>query len=68
MNRFIGFVNSGLIVGMIVSDGKEIACNFTSENCFFTYAEGLSTNVPSHLNFIALEDVAMLVMIKRNYG
>jgi CRP/FNR family transcriptional regulator, anaerobic regulatory protein len=62
--RFIGFVNSGLIVGMMEFNGKEIACNFTLENCFFTYAEGLSTNLPSHISFIALEDVEMLVMSK----
>jgi hypothetical protein len=33
--RFIGFINSGLIVGLIIDDGKEIACNFTYENCFY---------------------------------
>ncbi len=62
--RFIGFINSGLIVGLIIDDGKEIACNFTFENCFFTYAEGLSHNTPSHKNFIALEDCEMLVLNK----
>jgi CRP/FNR family transcriptional regulator, anaerobic regulatory protein len=62
--RFIGFVNSGLIVGLIIDDGKEIACNFTRENCFFTYAEGISYHVPSHKNFIALEDCEMLVINK----
>src|SRR5262245_32600248 len=54
--RFIGFLNSGLIVNTIIDEGKEIACNFIFENCFFTYTEGISTNMPSHKNSIALED------------
>ncbi|QEC69238.1 Crp/Fnr family transcriptional regulator [Panacibacter ginsenosidivorans] len=63
--RFIGFVNSGLIVNtMITDDGKEIACNFIFENCFFTYTEGLNNNTPSHKNSIALEDCEMLILEK----
>jgi CRP-like cAMP-binding protein len=63
--RFIGFLNSGLIVSTIIKDdGKEIASNFTPENCFFTYTEGISGNMPSHKNFIALEDCEMLILEK----
>ena len=62
--RFIGFINSGLIVGFILKEGKEIASNFVFENCFFTYAEGISINVPSHKHFIALENCEMLVLDK----
>jgi len=63
--RFIGFLNSGLIVSTIIKDdGKEVASNFTPENCFFTYTEGLSGNMPSHKNFIALEDCEMLILEK----
>jgi CRP/FNR family transcriptional regulator, anaerobic regulatory protein len=63
--RFIGFLNSGLIVSTIVdAAGKEIACNFTWENCFFTYVEGINSNTPSHKNFIALEDCEMLILEK----
>jgi len=63
--RFIGFLNSGLIVSTIISEeGKETACSFCFENCFFTYAEGISYNVSSHKNFIALENCEMLVMEK----
>ncbi|HYJ37855.1 MAG TPA: Crp/Fnr family transcriptional regulator [Chitinophagaceae bacterium] len=62
--RFIGFLNSGLIVNTIIDNGKEIACNFISENCFFTYTEGLTNNTPSHKNVIALEDCEMLVLEK----
>jgi CRP-like cAMP-binding protein len=63
--RFIGFLNSGLIVSTIITDdGKEIASNFTPENCFFTYTEGISGNMPSHKNFIALEDCEMLILEK----
>src|SRR4051812_8813222 len=54
--RFIGFVNSGLIFNTIITDeGKEVATNFIFENCFFTYTEGLTYNIPSHKNSIALE-------------
>ena len=62
--RFIGFLNSGLIVNTIINDGKEIACNFIFENCFFTYTEGINTNTPSHKNSIALEDCEMLILDK----
>ncbi|HLG38051.1 MAG TPA: Crp/Fnr family transcriptional regulator [Chitinophagaceae bacterium] len=63
--RFIGFLNSGLIVSTIIKeDGKEVASNFTPENCFFTYTEGISGNMPSHKNSIALEDCEMLVLEK----
>jgi CRP-like cAMP-binding protein len=63
--RFIGFINRGLIIGTIIEEsGKEIACSFTFEDCFFTYTEGISSNIPSHKNFIALEDCEMLVLEK----
>jgi CRP-like cAMP-binding protein len=63
--RFIGFLNSGIIVSTIIKDdGREIASNFTPENCFFTYTEGLSGNMPSHKNFIALEDCELLIVEK----
>jgi CRP-like cAMP-binding protein len=63
--RFIGFINYGLIAESIIDQtGKEIACHFVFENCFFTYAEGISSNVPSHKNFIALEDCEMLIIDK----
>ena len=62
--RFIGFLNSGLIVNTVLIEGKEIACNFIFENCFFTYTEGITNNAPSHKNSIALEDGEMLVLDK----
>ena len=62
--RFIGFLNSGLIVNTIIDEGKEIACNFIFENCFFTYTEGITNNAPSHKNSIALEDCDMLILEK----
>lgn len=63
--RFISFINSGLVVGTIIEDsGREMACSFTFENCFFTYTEGIGFNAPSHKNFIALEDCEMLILEK----
>ena len=63
--RFIGFLNSGLIVSTIIlEEGKEVACSFCFEDCFFTYAEGISYNLPSHKNYIALEDCEMLILDK----
>ena len=58
--RFIGFLNSGLIVATFIDEpGKELTSNFVFEDCFFTYAEGISSNMPSHKIFIALEDCAL---------
>jgi len=62
--RFIGFLNSGLIVNTVIDDGKEIACNFILENCFFTYTEGINNDMPSHKNSIALENCEMVVLDK----
>ena len=63
--RFIGFLNSSLKVSSIIDGtGKEAACNFCFENCFFTYTEGIGYNVASHKNFLALEDCEMLVLSK----
>jgi CRP-like cAMP-binding protein len=62
--RFIGFLNTGLIVTTIIDEGKEIASNFILENCFFTYTEGIINNVPSHKNSIALEECEMLILEK----
>ncbi len=63
--RFIGFINYGVFTGTIIDQvGKEIACNFLFENSFFTYTEGISSNVPSRKNFIALKDCKMLIVEK----
>lgn len=62
--RFFGFLNSGLIMSTIDNDGKEIAANFIIEQCFFTYTEGLTHNVPSHKNFVALEDSEVIMISK----
>jgi CRP-like cAMP-binding protein len=63
--RFIGFLNTGLIVSTFLDEsGKEITCSFVFEDCFFTYAEGISSNIPSHKHFIAMEDCEMLVLEK----
>ena len=64
--RFIGFLNSVLIVTTTISDGKEIACNFIHEGCFFTYTESLSQNTPSHKDFVALEDCKALMISKES--
>jgi CRP-like cAMP-binding protein len=62
--RFIAFLNSGLVTTTIIADGKEIACNFIYEGCFFTYTEGISLDIPSHKNFIALEDCEVMMISK----
>jgi CRP-like cAMP-binding protein len=65
--RFIGFVNKGLIVTTIVDNtGNEKASQFICENCFFTYTEGLASNIPSHKNFIALEECETLMLSKES--
>ena len=41
-----------------------MAANFILERCFFTYTEGLTVNVPSHKNFVALEDCEVILISK----
>lgn len=63
--RFIGFLNKGFIVTTTVDEnGNEKASEFKHEGCFFTYTEGLAGNMPSHKNFIAIEDCEALVLDK----
>jgi CRP/FNR family transcriptional regulator, anaerobic regulatory protein len=65
--RFIGFLNKGLVVTTVVNeDGIERATEFKCEGCFFTYTEGLAGNVPSHKNFIAIEDCDALMLEKES--
>jgi len=63
--HFIAFLHKGLIAATIIYDGKEVACDFIHEGCFFTYTEGLAVQMVSHKNFLALEDCEML-MINKN--
>jgi CRP-like cAMP-binding protein len=63
--RFIGFLNEGLIVSTIADGaGVEKASDFIYPGCFFTYTEGLNTDIPSHKNIVALEDCEVLMMSK----
>jgi CRP/FNR family transcriptional regulator, anaerobic regulatory protein len=63
--RFIGFLNEGLIVSTIADGaGVEKASDFIYPGCFFTYTEGLNTDIPSHKNIVALEDCEVLMMRK----
>lgn len=62
--QFIGFLNYGLIRSYLHDNGKELITQFVFENCFFTYLEGLLQSIPSHKNFIALEDCEALILKK----
>ena len=65
--RFIGFLNKGFIVTTFVDDnGNEKASEFKREGCLFTYTEGLAGNIPSHKNFIAVEDCETLMLRKED--
>ncbi|GGD47909.1 cAMP-binding protein [Emticicia aquatilis] len=62
--QFIGFLNSGLIRSFLYDNGKELTTQFIFENCFFTYLEGLLQPIPSHKNFVALEDCEAIILNK----
>lgn len=63
--RFIGFLNKGLIMTTIIDNaGNEKASSFINEGCFFTYTEGLASDISSHKNFIAIEDSETLLLSK----
>lgn len=65
--RFIGFLNKGLIMTTILdNEGTEKASQFIYEGCFFTYTEGLASNILSHKNFIALEECETLILSKES--
>ena len=65
--NFIGFLNNGIIrCSYADKAGKDITFQFIYEGCFFTYAEALIQNIPSHKNFIAIEDCEALMMEKSN--
>lgn len=63
--HFIGFLNKGFIVTTYIDkDAAEKVAEFKHEGCFFTYTEGLTTNAPSHKNFLAIEDCEVLMLQK----
>lgn len=63
--NYIGFINSGLIMNTFLGEnGKEVVCNFFFEKDFFTYLESIKDNIPSHKNFIALDDCEVLLLKK----
>ena len=63
--HFIGFLNSGLIMVTLTDEaGREVICEFCIENEFFTYIESINDNIPSHKNFVALEDCTVLMLNK----
>ncbi|PBQ30954.1 hypothetical protein CNR22_03935 [Sphingobacteriaceae bacterium] len=65
--RFVGFVNKGLLITTLLDNaGNEKASDFIYEGCFFTYVEGLASDVPSHKNIIALEKSEVLELSKEN--
>lgn len=65
--RHIGFINKGLLMDTVIDNsGKDVVTNFMMEGCFFTYIEGLTAPVPSHKNFIFLEDSETLLMPKEH--
>jgi CRP-like cAMP-binding protein len=64
---FVGFLNSGLIrCWSVDSNGKELTTQFIFENCFFTYLEGLLQPVPSHKNYIAIENCEAILLKKEH--
>ncbi|MBI5856583.1 MAG: Crp/Fnr family transcriptional regulator [Sphingobacteriales bacterium] len=65
--RFVGFLTKGLITTTVTDNtGTDKANNFIYDGCFFTYVEGLSEDIPSHKNFIALEDCEAIVLNKQD--
>jgi CRP-like cAMP-binding protein len=65
--RFIGFLNKGLIMTTIIdSEGNEKASNFIYEGCFFTCTEGLTSDIPSSRNIVALEYCETLILSKES--
>lgn len=65
--RFIGFLNTGLIMVTITDEsGKEAVCSFFFEKEFFTHVEGIQENIPSDKNFVALEDCELLLLGKHD--
>jgi CRP/FNR family transcriptional regulator, anaerobic regulatory protein len=65
--RFVGFLNKGLLITTIIDNaGNEKASNFIFDGCFFTYTEGLAAQIPSHKNFLALENCEAIMLSKEN--
>jgi CRP-like cAMP-binding protein len=66
-SRFLGFLNKGLVMTTITDEnGNEKASNFIYEGCFFTCTEGLTSDIPSSRNIIALEPCETLILSKEN--
>ena len=63
--RFIGFLNSGLVMVSLADDaGQAVICHFSFQKEFFTHVESIASAIPSHKNFIAFEDCELLLLNK----
>lgn len=62
VSRYVGFINSGLMMHHQVVDGVEIPADFTMENEWVGYLKSLTTNTPSEIYIKALEDTHLFLL------
>lgn len=64
--RFIAFIVKGSVRHFHIKDGEEKTCDISLENSFITEFSSFTYEVPSNINFQALENSELLVISKQN--
>ena len=64
--RFIAFIVKGSVMHFHIKYGEEKTCDISFENSFITEFSSFTYEVPSNINFQALENSELLVISKQN--
>lgn len=62
ISREIGFINQGLLMHYRVYEGEVIPADFATENEWVAYLKSFSSQTPSEMSILALEDSTLLVL------
>lgn len=68
VSRYIGYIESGLVIYYKLNDGNEIPCDFAIENEWVTYLKSFTTNTESDMYIRALEDTHILALSGSSIG
>lgn len=68
VSKYIGYIESGLVIYYKLNDGNEIPCDFAIENEWITYLKSFTSGTESDMYIRALEDTHLLALSGLSLG
>ncbi len=68
VSKYIGYIESGLVLYYKLNDGSEIPCDFAIENEWITYLKSFISGTESDMYIRALEDTQVLALSSASIG